>query len=63
MEGVINMKITDMIITAMVKRGVLYEAKNTDVDVEIPVNIEGLDKVVKVNIKCENMTIRIEKES
>ncbi|MDD3040033.1 hypothetical protein [Bacteroides sp.] len=57
------MKITDMIITAMVKRGVLYEAKNTDVDVEIPVNIEGLDKVVKVNIKCENMTIRIEKES
>lgn len=57
------MKITDMIITAMVKRGVLYEAKNTDVDVEIPVSIEGLDKIVKVNIKCENMTIRIEKES
>jgi len=50
------MKITDtvisMIVSAILKKGVLYEARN--VDVEIP--------ELKVNIKCEHMMLRIEKD-
>ena len=57
------MKITDMIITAIVKRGFVYDAKNFETDIEIPIVTNELEKTVKVNIRCENMTIRIEKES
>lgn len=56
------MKITDMIITALIKRGFVYDAKNFETDVEIPIVVNELEKSVKVNIRCENMTIRIDKE-
>ena len=61
-------KITDLIISAILKKGILYEAKAVDTDIEIPItlkNAEGeipIEKTVKINVKCENMTLRIEKE-
>jgi len=58
MKGVIFMKITDMIISAILKKGILYEARNVDTDVEIPIE----NQKIKINIKCEHMTLRIEKQ-
>lgn len=56
----LSMKITDtvisMIVSSILKRGILYEARN--VDVEIPIE----QKQIKINIKCEHMTLRIEKD-
>lgn len=64
------MKITDMVISAILKKGILYEARNVDTDVEIPMIISNqylnedyyLERKIKINIKCEHMTLRIEKE-
>ena len=56
------MKITDMVISAILKKGILYEAMNVDTDVEIPMVIENQERKIKINIKCEHMTLRIEKD-
>lgn len=56
------MKITDMIISGILKKGILYEAKNIDADIDVPISIEGQEQQVKVNIKCDYMTLRIEKD-
>lgn len=56
------MKISDVIISAIVKKGVLYEARNVDTDVEVPMIIENQHHQIKINIKCEHMTLRIEKD-
>ena len=56
------MKLTDIIITAILKKGILYEARNVDTDVEVPINIEGQEHKIKVNIKCEHMTLKFDKE-
>lgn len=56
------MKITDMIVSAIVKKGILYEARNVDTDVEIPMVIENQERTIRINIKCEHMTLRIEKD-
>jgi hypothetical protein len=61
MKGVIFMKITDMVISAILKKGILYEARNVDADVEIPMLIENQERKIKINIKCEHMTLRIER--
>ena len=60
--GGIVMKITDMIISGILKKGILYEARNVDTDVEIPMVIENQERKIKINIKCEHMTLRIEKD-
>lgn len=52
------MKISDMLITALVKKGVLYEARNVDTDVDIPSTAGN----IKVHIKCDHMTLKIEKD-
>lgn len=49
-------KIIDMIISAIVKKGILYEARNINTDINIP------EKGILINIKCDNMVLRIEKE-
>ena len=54
------MSVTDMLISAIVKKGILYEVRNCDIDLEIPGVSE--DKKIKVNIKAEHMTLRIEKD-
>ncbi len=56
------MKITDMIISAILKKGILYEARNVDTDIEIPMVIENQERKIKINIKCQHMTLRIERE-
>lgn len=62
MKGVVNMKISDMIISAIIKKGILYEARNVDIDVDVPIaNQEGTE-FIRVNFKAEHMSIRIDKE-
>jgi len=56
------MKITDMIISAILKKGILYEARNVDTNIEIPMVIENQERKIKINIKCQHMTLRIERE-
>ena len=61
------MKLTDMIISAIIKRGIMYEARNVNVDFTIPktkmgqvdFNLEG----IKINFKADHMTLRIDKET
>lgn len=56
------MKISDMIISAIIKKGILYEARNVDIDVDVPMaNQEGTE-FIRVNFKAEHMNIRIDKE-
>ena len=57
-------KITDMIISGILKKGILYEAKNCDVDFDIPMKGENgePDNKIKIKFKCDNMSLRIEKE-
>lgn len=56
------MKITDMVISFILKKGILYEARNVDTDVEIPMVIENDREKIKINIKCEHIILRVEKE-
>ena len=56
------MKITDVILSAIIKKGVLYEARNVDSDVVIPIVVGESIMEIKVNIKCDHMTLKIEKE-
>ena len=62
MKGVYFMKLTDLILSAIIKKGVLYEARNVDTDVEIPVIVENGLSAIKINIKCDHMVLTIEKE-
>lgn len=63
------MKITDMIISAIIKKGIVYEARNVDVDFDIPTDKllttkEGdFFKQVKVHVKVDHMTLQIEKDN
>jgi hypothetical protein len=58
---------TDMVISGLLKKGILYEAKNVDMEIDVPkskLGVSGGDKddKVKIKIKCDNMTLRLEKE-
>jgi len=59
------MKLTDMIVSAILKRGIMYEARLVDVEFDIPRDqYEGLlnaDKGIKVRFKAEHMSIHVEK--
>ena len=52
--------VANMIISALLKKGILYEARNTEVEFEIP-NEKDQTKV-KIKFKAEHMTLKIEKE-
>lgn len=56
------MKISEMIISAIIKKGILYEARNVDIDVDIPIANQEETEFIRVNLKAEHMTIRIDKE-
>ena len=56
------MKITDMMISAILKKGILYEARNVDIDVEIPVEVDGKMQGIKIKFTAEHMNLRIEKD-
>lgn len=55
-------KLTDMIISAVIKKGVLYEMRNVDTNVEIPILVGESEKKIAVSIKAEHVTLRIEKD-
>jgi len=50
------MKLTDMIISGVIKRGIVFEARNFEGDIQIP------DTNVTIRIKAENVTVRVDKE-
>ena len=50
------MKLTDMIISAIIKKGILYEAHNVEIITELP------DTNIKVRINIPRMTLRTLKE-
>ena len=54
------MKITDMIVSALLKRGMVYEARNVDVEFDIPKEDDASENT-KIHIKVEHMSIRIDK--
>lgn len=62
MKGVTQMKITDIIISSIIKKGILYEARNVDTIIDIPFTIDSQEKNIRVNIKCEHMTLKVEKD-
>jgi len=47
-------KLTDLLISAIIKRGIVWEARNLTADVEIP------DSNIVVRVKIENMQARFE---
>jgi hypothetical protein len=56
------MKITEMLISAIVKKGILYEARNADIQVDVPMTGEdGKQNNIKITFKAEHMTLKIEK--
>jgi hypothetical protein len=54
-----HMKITETMLSYILKKGILYEAKNPNMVIEIPVGSEG--KITKVHFTADNMTLRVEK--
>jgi hypothetical protein len=56
LERGMDMKLTDMIVSALLKRGVMWEARAIEATIEIP----GLEKLAI--IKIENMTIKLDKD-
>ena len=56
MRGVVDMKISEMVISALLKKGVLYEARKIDASIEIP------DTRITVKINIEHMTLRFDKD-
>ena len=64
------MKLTDAIISMILKKGILYEAHNCDVEFEIPATQEDEDgkgkpsnEKIKIKFKADNMMLKIEKSS
>lgn len=57
------MKLTDLIISGILKKGILYEARAVDTEIDVPFDIDGQERRVTIKFKCENMSVRIEKES
>ncbi len=60
------MKLTDMIISGLIKRGIVYEARNVNVDFTIPrtkMEQVGFDlDGIKINFKADHVTLKIDKE-
>ena len=50
--------ITDMIISAILKKGVMSDIKAFETNVEIP-NDDARKKPIVINIKAENIQIRL----
>lgn len=49
--------IKEMILSAIIKKGILYEATKVDMNIDVPSG----DQVIKINFKADNMKLRIEK--
>ena len=53
------LNIKDMILSAIIKKGILYEATKCDINIDIP----NGDQTIKINFKADNMSLRIEKSN
>ena len=61
------MKITDIIVSLLTKKGLLWESKDVDMEIDIPesvLKVDTLDKTNKITVRLEasNVTIKILKE-
>jgi len=61
------MKIADIIVSLLTKKGLICESKNVDMEIEIPesmLKVDNLDKSNKIMVrfKAENVTIKVLKE-
>ena len=62
------MKLSDMIISAIIKKGILCEARNLDVEFDIPTEQlmqleEGaVFKKTTVHVKVDHVTVKFDKE-
>lgn len=65
------MKLSDMIISAIIKKGILCEARNINVDFNIPaeqservmtLDEQHLFKKTIVHVEAEHITVRFDKE-
>ena len=54
---IIMFNIKEMILSAIIKKGILYEANKVDINIDAPSG----DQVMKINFKADNMKLRIEK--
>lgn len=50
-------KITEMLISAIVKKGILYEARDCDINIDIP--IANQNEKIQVIFKAQYMTLKI----
>ena len=50
-------KLSDMIVSAILKRGILGEFRNFETEVEIP---QDNKPTIKVTVKAENLQVRID---
>ena len=48
-------KIMEMIISGIIKKGIIIDYKNVNVNLDVPTN----DKAIKVNIKADNISVRV----
>jgi hypothetical protein len=60
------MKLTEVMVSMLLKKGIISESKNVDLEIDIPqsmLKVDSLDKNSKITIrlKAENVTIRVEK--
>ena len=52
-------KVSDMIVSAILKRGILGEFRNFETEVEIP---QDNKPTIKVMVKAENLQVRFDME-
>ena len=50
-------KITEMLISAIIKKGILYEARDCDINVDLP--IANQNEKIKIIFKAQHMTLKI----
>jgi hypothetical protein len=61
------MKLSDMIVSAVLKKGILYEARKVDVEFTIPreqaTEVKGVKlENVKIHFTADHMSLKIEKD-
>lgn len=59
------MNITEMIISAVLKKGILYESENVNIEIHIPEKSPGgepTENKTKIFFTATNMSLRIERK-
>lgn len=59
------MALTDMIVSALLKKGILYEARNVNVKLDLPKTAEQIanhEEALVITITADHMTLKIEKD-